>query len=109
MTDIQWIFNHYGPYVDDVINAVDGIYGFSISRESTIYGTIKDVISFEEIGSEINLSPMDCSILNQVIEKTKNLYFNDFIDYVYSTYPVQSNERYSILNLECLANQYKSL
>lgn len=108
MTDIQWIFNHYGPYVDDVINAVDGIYGFSISRESNMYGTAKDVISFEENNYVINLSEMECSILNTVIEKTKNLYFNDFIDYVYSTYPVHSNERYSVLNLELLAKQYKS-
>jgi hypothetical protein len=109
MTNIQWIFNHYGPYVDDVVNSVDGVYGFSISRESTIYGTNKDVVSFEGDEGMISLSQMDCSILNTVIEKTKTLYFNDFIDYVYSTYPVQSNERYSILNLELLAKQYKLL
>jgi uncharacterized protein YwgA len=109
MTSIQWVFNHYGPYVDDVINAVDGVYGFSINREFNMYGAIKNVISFEEAGHINSLSERDCSILDTVIKNTQNLHFNDFIDYVYSTYPVQSHERYSMLNLELLAKQYNAL
>jgi hypothetical protein len=37
------------------------------------------------------------------------MYFNDFIDYVYSTFPVSSNERYSSLDLVGLASKYRRL
>lgn len=52
---------------------------------------------------------MMISILNFVIEKTKNFYFDEFIDYVYSTYPISSNERYSELNLVQLAEQFRNI
>ena len=71
------------------------------------YGATKYVISFHGNVNEINLSTREREILNVVIEKTKDLYFNDFIDYVYSTYPVRSQERYSNLNLMSLAKEYK--
>jgi hypothetical protein len=36
------------------------------------------------------------------------MYFNDFVDYVYSTFPVKTNERYSTFDLVSLAEKYKS-
>lgn len=47
-------------------------------------------------------------ILNYVIDKTKDMYFDKFIDYVYSTYPVKSEKRYSVLDLQSLAKEYKT-
>lgn len=107
MTGITWLFNHYGPYVDDVVNSISGVYGFSVSRESNAYGTTKDVISFDGNGNGIDLTATDCAILDAVMKNTQNLTFNGFIDYVYSTYPVQSHERYSTLDLESLAKEFK--
>jgi uncharacterized protein YwgA len=107
MTNINWVFNHYGPYVDDVVDSVRGTQGFSIECEQNAYGASKNVISFIGNEEDIDLSQREEKILDVVIEKTKHLYFNDFIDYVYSTYPVKSQERYSALNLEALAKQYK--
>lgn len=34
------------------------------------------------------------------------MYFNEFVDYVYSTYPVKTKERYSMFNLVRLAEKY---
>jgi len=107
MTNIEWLFNHYGPYVDDVVDSVRNVPDFSIECEQNGYGATKYVISFHGNENEINLSQRERAILSLAIEKTKSLYFNDFIDYVYSTYPVQSQERYSTLNLESLAKEYK--
>lgn len=107
MTGIEWVFNHYGPYVDDVVDSIRNTQDFSIENEQNGYGATKHVISFHGNENEIALSQRERAILNVVIEKTKSLYFNDFIDYVYSTYPVKSQERYSILNLEFLAKKYK--
>jgi uncharacterized protein YwgA len=107
MTNIEWLFNHYGPYVEDVVDSVRNTQNFSIDCEQNGYGATKHVISFYGNENEINLSQRECAILDVAIEKTKDLYFNDFIDYVYSTYPIKSHERYSTLNLESLAKEYK--
>ncbi|EMP4350859.1 Panacea domain-containing protein [Providencia rettgeri] len=110
LTDIEWVFNHYGPYVDDV---VDSIYrsrnNFSVRSEKNIYGSDKNTIHFIGDKNDIVLHGNDKKILDLVINKTKGLYFNDFIDYVYSTYPIRSRTRYSILDLPRLAREYSNL
>ncbi len=41
MTNIEWVFNHYGPYVDDVINNVSFTPYFTIITTETAYGSSK--------------------------------------------------------------------
>lgn len=57
-------------------------------------------------GREINLKLQEKELIDAVINKTKGMYYNEFIDYVYSTYPVQVSNRYSKLNLIQLAQEY---
>ncbi len=109
MTDTNWVFNHYGPYVDTVIDAAQTRLGFAITHEQTMYGTSKYVLSYNGTKKDINLSTREEQIIDAVMKKTETMFFNDFIDYVYSTYPVQSKERYSNLDLVSLANEYNSL
>lgn len=107
LTGIEWVFNHYGPYVDDVVNAVQNVPGFNIEQQSTMYGDSKYVISYNGNADALQLAQREKDILKAVVDKTKPLYFNDFINYVYSTYPVKTKERYSTLDLVSLAKQYK--
>ena len=107
LTDIKWVFNHYGPYVDDVVHSVQHSNNFKITHEQTMFGSDKFLIGFNGTFDKKCLSERVIAILNAVINNTKSLYFNDFIDYVYSTYPIVSKNRYSSLNLVQLANEYK--
>lgn len=109
LTDIEWLFNHYGPYVDDVINSVKNRSDFSVQYTENSYGSGKQLIKYNGDQKNIRVSPAAAEILDAVINKTKNMYFNDFIDYIYSTFPVSSNERYSHLNLSELAGKYRNL
>ncbi|VXA77308.1 MULTISPECIES: Panacea domain-containing protein [Aeromonas] len=109
LTDIDWLFNHYGPYVDDVVEVASRSPYFSIVSEQTMYGSDKYLISFNGHFDESSLPYRERQILDFVINKTKNLYFDDFIDYVYSTYPVESRNRYSRLDLVSLAREYNDL
>ncbi|PKH92496.1 hypothetical protein CXF76_06375 [Pseudoalteromonas sp. 78C3] len=106
MTDIKWVFNHYGPYVDDVVDAAHSGFGFKVEHQNTMYGTSKYVLSYNGRENSIKLEERDKEILNAVMEKTKTMYFNQFVDYVYSTYPVKTKERYSTFNLVKLAEDY---
>lgn len=106
MTEIKWIFNHYGPYVDDVMAHVSFDPDFKITHNHTIYGGDKHVISYHG-NSDICFEPKEQEILDFIINKTATMYFKDFINYVYSTYPVTSSERYSDLELEEKAREYR--
>lgn len=107
MTDVDWLFNHYGPYVDDVVDSVRNNREFSLSAQENHFGSTKVVIGYQGDPTSINLSEQEKAILDAVIDKTKSMYFNAFIDYVYSTYPVKSNDRYSKFDLVSLAREYK--
>jgi len=107
MTHISWIFNHFGPYVDDVVDAVlNNPISFSIQHTSTRFGTDKFLISYTDSCRNINLHNDEIEILNFVINKTKGMYFDEFIDYIYSTYPIVAEERYATLDLVSLAQEY---
>ncbi|MEL6114858.1 Panacea domain-containing protein [Photobacterium sp. SP02] len=107
LTKIEWVFNHYGPYVDDVVEAAHSALGFKIEHQNTMYGTSKYVISYKGDIEDLDLKEREKEILTAVILKTKSMYFNEFVDYVYSTYPVKTKERYSSFNLVRLAEKYK--
>lgn len=109
LTHIRWYFNHYGPYVDDVIDAVQASSRFfQINTEYNYYGNSKKLISYKGHESLIQLDSFTIHILNTVVEETKHMYFNEFIDFVYSTYPIAKNDRYAYLNLEELARECQS-
>ena len=107
LTTTDWIFNHYGPYVDKVINSLQGDPCFSINSTHNGYGASKYLISYCG-GRKINLKPQERELIDAVINKTRGMYYNEFIDYVYSTYPVQVSNRYSKLNLIQLAQEYNN-
>ncbi|MDI3452706.1 Panacea domain-containing protein [Acinetobacter sp. V89_4] len=108
-TDIEWVFNHYGPYVRDISELANRSENFIIKNKMNPYGNNKAVIAYVGEDMNVDIDSTSKKIINKVIDKTKSMYFNDFIDYVYSTYPIKNNDRYTILNLPELAQQYKAL
>jgi len=108
MTPINWVFHHFGPYVDDVEMLVRSDRDFSMTDTHNMLGNSKSVISLAN-NYESNLTQEEKNILDKVITETKDKYWNSFINLVYSTYPITSSERYSNLNLVDKASEYKEL
>ena len=79
---------------------------FNVASDRTIFGNPKDVISLKHPFTETSLEMGDLKILDHVIEQTRKLNFDGFIQLVYSTYPVLTGERGSTLNLVDAANRY---
>src|SRR5690606_1904822 len=108
ITDIDWVFNHYGPYVEDVVEAATGTPGLEVVHSTNVYGSPKvlvravDDIRFTILPSEV------AEILDEVIEDTSPLSFNAFIKHVYDTFPIRTADRYATLNLAYLASQEQS-
>lgn len=109
MTDIDWKFNHYGPYVQDVVDVAREYPEFDVVRSVNPYGNLVDLIKLRVGGSFGSLTKDDKRILDKVMNDTKGMNWSDFMRYVYSTYPVLSRSYGDRLNLVNIASEYRDL
>jgi hypothetical protein len=109
ITDIDWYFDNYGPFVWDIQKTAtenDGI--FEIHETSNMYGNKKRLFSLKG-DPDIEISGSAKKSLDHILEVSSKLYWENFIKLVYSTYPVASSERYTQLNLIEKAEEYKKV
>ena len=103
LTTINWYFDHYGPYVTDVFEAAKNDRRLQIMQEVNSFGTMKEVVSLREsvflFNSQIKIEDNAKLLLDRVINDTKSMSWTEFINYIYSSYPVKNSNKYSYLNL----------
>lgn len=110
ITNIKWYFNHYGPYVDDIIRAAEKDDDIEISIQSTQYGGKKRLLKSKRDGDEGDVFEDGVKdVVDFVISATKDKSYQDFIKLVYSTYPVVASDRYTEIDLENCASKYNEL
>ncbi|WP_337970235.1 Panacea domain-containing protein [Virgibacillus salexigens] len=108
ITDIEWYFDHYGPYVIDVYDAAKDDKNIVIENSFSQFGSPKEIIRLNNNSNgSFTLTTDEKVTLDKVINDTRYMYWNDFIKYVYDTYPIKSQQRYSTLNLVNLAEESK--
>lgn len=109
MTDINWYFDNHGPFVWDIRNkAAEEREWFRIVETTNMYGSRKTLIELrDENVDEIDLSESEKSSISKMIDRTKGLYWDDFITFVYSTFPVLESEKYSNLDLQAFADKFR--
>ncbi len=103
MTNIAWYFNHYGPYVADVLDTAYEDKSVCVKSTMSNFGTVKYIVKPKASKNELmydDLTSNDKNIIEKVVGKTKNFYWNEFINYVYSTEPIKKSTKYSALNLK---------
>lgn len=110
ITKINWYFDHYGPYVPDVYQVALKDKKIDIKKGFSAFGSPKETIEFDEEYSnypvdKVKLNQEQIEILDKIIEDTKFLNWSDFISYVYSTKPIESQKRYKTLDLVKLAKE----
>ncbi|MGH1470679.1 MAG: Panacea domain-containing protein [Cellvibrionaceae bacterium] len=110
ITNAQWHFDHYGPYVEDFVKLAKEDKDISVENTSNYYGGKKQLFKLsEKFEGSFDLTKEQKVIANFVIDATKQKNYEDFIQLVYSTYPVISNNRYSDLDLVGSAEKYKEI
>ncbi len=107
ITHLDWIFNHYGPWVPDVVDAIRDDRNFKIEKKRNVYGGPKEQIRLIRPISLPNMPASTQAILQHVVNQTVDLNWSEFIRLVYSTYPVLSQPRYVDLDLPSLAKEYR--
>ena len=79
ITNIEWFFDHYGPYVSDVLDEADEDKTVSINSTISNFGTVKYIVKPKRDKEELlydDLTDNDKDIIDRVIDKTKNFYWN---------------------------------
>lgn len=109
LTEIDWKFNHYGPYVNIIEETILSDDRFNIKSTTNIYGNEKNIIEIIQDKDFSEPTEKEQEIIDFVIEKTRKFYWDKFINLVYSTYPIISQEKGSQLNLVELAKEYKQI
>lgn len=109
MTSIKWLFNRFGPYVDDIVQIATQDDAFTLRQDRTMFGNKKETIALTNPFDERSLTEADRHILDHVIEQTRKLSFDAFIQLVYSTYPILTGAQGSDLDLIAAADRYKAL
>ena len=109
MTDIDWYFDNHGPFVWDVKNkASEEQDWFRIIETTNMYGSRKSVIKLRNQNFDgAVLSDSEKSSISKMVDRTKGLYWDDFITFVYSTFPILISEKYSNLDLEVFAMKFR--
>jgi predicted nucleic acid-binding OB-fold protein len=107
LTDVHWVFNHYGPFVYDIINTVKEDPAFEVVSTENMYGGSKDLMRIADDVDYPSLGEGERELLDFVIEKSAQKNWDEFIRLVYSTYPIATQERFSELDLVELAREYE--
>jgi len=109
-TNIKWFYNHYGPYVDEVIDTMKQNNDiFEVESYINFYGSESNKFRVIDNNYEISLNDNIKKIADLLIDYTYKLKWNEFIGLVYSTYPIKVNSKYSYLDLKELASEFRKL
>jgi hypothetical protein len=107
ISPIQWYFDNYGPYVPDVQYKVSECPTLFLQQNTVnMFGSPKTVFILQNPAYEPSLGEEEKASINHVIAETSKLNWGDFINLIYSTYPIISSERYSKLDLLEKASEY---
>lgn len=113
ITKIKWFFDHFGPYVTDVVDAATRRSDiFDVTTTRNFYGKEKLVVSIPPDKVNCALELVDCdlnkeinSTIDRVIDDTKSMNWDRFIAHVYSTKPIAEADRYAHLDLAAIAGR----
>ncbi len=109
LTKIDWFFDNYGPFVDDVHQEIKKYPNLiEIVHTSNYYGYDKTLYVITKNDYVPNLTKTEESIIDEVIEKTQTMHWDSCINFIYSTYPIATSPRYSKLNLLEKSLEYKN-
>lgn len=109
ITNINWYFDYYWPFVRDIENEIDINNDlFSMKEEYNQFWSKKKIFSAKPWYQPV-LDDNLKNVIDFVINLTKELDFNSFIKFIYSTYPIYKSRKFTFLNLIDLAEEYKKI
>ncbi len=114
LTNIKWYYNHYGPFVYDVVNLAYAEPALFEVNPKNKFGIKKDLIQLKQPQATDKVNAIICTLpsderklLEDIIKRTKDKQWKEFIGIIYTTYPIRKHDKYDELDLVELAAEYK--
>lgn len=110
ITNINWYFDSWGPFVWDIKNEVENnpdLFESEDTGNST--SNRKIMISLKNKDFIPNVDDDAKQSINHIIDVTHKLNWDQFIRLIYSTHPIASSSRYTQLDLLKKAEEYAKL
>ncbi len=99
MTNLEWEY-HYCIDTSSLDHQIRYCHPFSITMSKGLVEREEYNLLFPLKESEFNLlNENEKKVIDYVIEKTEYLFYNDLINFVYSTYPLQEDTIYRKIDL----------
>lgn len=109
ITSIEWYTNDFGPYIQNLEDILKNDSRFELDNVLDLYGKKKNIISLLNDKNFLEPNKNEKLISDFVLQKVEKFYWNEFLNLVYSTYPIISQEKNSKLELVKLAKVYNLL
>jgi len=113
ITEVEWLYNHYGPYVKEIVDIIDSNPDFVRRNYINQFGNPAEKIDLRDGVSQIELLNIDLNdqernIIEFVSSITKDMSYTEFLRLVYSTYPIIKGEKFQYLDLVKMSKDYIS-
>jgi hypothetical protein len=110
LSNIKWYFDNYGPFVWNILEEIKKDSDlFKIKNTTNDFGNSKKLIEIINNNYKPNINEKERKIIKKIIDFTKDKNWTDFINIVYSTYPILTSDKYSYLNLINKAKEFIEL
>lgn len=108
ISTIKWFFKTDGPFSDDILAEIEKNKNiFEILEFKSQAGmNYKTILLKDKKIQENLLVDFEKKCVLAVLSKTKDLYWDNFIETIYKTYPIQTSNKEEILDLIIKAKEY---
>jgi len=110
ITNIQWKFDNFGPFVWDILNtANENPTIFTVVDTKNAFGNKKILIKINDDNYPTDITTNEKSIIDFVMKSTEKMNWDRFIQLVYSTFPILVSVKGSNLNLIEIAKEREKI
>ena len=107
LTNITWDIRFSGPFAPEIESILTGDVDFQMQADKNYINKVQQIaVPNDDI--PVELTPAELRVLDKVLRDTVQLNWNDFLNYVYATYPVKIQQRTTIIDLVAVAKEYKN-
>jgi len=102
LTNINWDIRFSGPFAPEIESILTGDEDFQMQGGKN-YGNKVQQVAAANDDITVELSPAELRVLDKVLRDTVQLNWNDFLNYVYDTYPVKIQRSTTTIDLVAVA------
>ena len=107
LTNISWDMRFSGPFAREIESILTADDDFQMQGGKNSVTKVQQIAAAND-DTPVELSPSELRVLDKVLRDTAQLNWNDFLNYVYATYPVKIQQRTTIIDLVAVAKEYKN-